>query len=160
MKLATFVCVAAVGLLCAAPADARPLRRGGIAMEDVGKILRQAGYPVTLGVDDEGDPKIVSTVNGVEFDVLCYPNAKNKALCASIQFSAVFNLEDGTTYERVNDWNRSRRYGQAWVDEEMDPFVDMNVELERGASTELIGEYLTIWSELTQKWKEHFEVAD
>jgi len=155
MKPAPFALAALAALLVAAPADARPLR-GGISMENLGKVLRAKGYPVELGVDEAGDPKITSTYDGVEFEVLCYPNAARKAVCASIQFSTVFNLDEGTTYERINAWNRGRRYGQGWLDEEMDPFMDMSAELERGASTELIEEHLTIWEELIGKWKEHF----
>ena len=141
--------------LSASPALAKPLR-GGVTMETVAKILRAKGYQAEIGVDDAGDPKITSSAAGVEFEVLCYPNKTKPSLCASIQFSTVFNLADGTSYAKVNEWNRGRRYGQAWVDEEMDPFMDMSVELERGASTELIEENLIVWAELMEKWKEHF----
>ena len=44
-------------------------------------------------------------------------------------------------------------HAQAWLDEEMDPFLDMSVELERGASTEMIAENLTDWLDLLGKWK-------
>lgn len=151
------IAIAAAGLILGAgAAEARPLR-DGVAMDAVARILKDKGYPATMGVDDEGDPKIDSTVEGVDFEVICYPSKKKPSLCASIQFSTVFNLEDGTTWEKVNAWNRGRRYGQAWLDEEMDPFMDLSVELERGASTELIEEHLEIWSELMVHWKEHFD---
>lgn len=155
MKRVALAFTAAALAFAAGPAFAKPLR-GGVPMETVARILRDKGYQATLGVDDEGDPKITSSAEGVEFEVLCYPNNTRANLCASIQFSTVFNLADGTSYARINEWNRGRRYGQAWVDEEMDPFLDMSIELERGASTELIEENLIIWAELMEKWKEHF----
>lgn len=155
MKRVALAFAAGTLAFTAGPALAKPLR-GGVPMETVAKILRDKGYQANLGVDDEGDPKITSSAGGVAFDVICYPNKARAHLCASIQFSTVFNLADGTSYAKVNEWNRGRRYGQAWVDEEMDPFMDMSVELERGASTELIEENLIIWGELMEKWKEHF----
>lgn len=160
MKFATLACAAAAAVLCAwTPAVAEPLTRGGITMEEIAGLMRARGMPTLVSVDDSGDPKVVSKINGVNFDVICYPKAANSDLCGSIQFSAAFDLEDGTTHDRINVWNRSRRYGQAWLDEDMDPYVDMNLELERGASTELIDEYLTLWIEMTGKWKDHFGVV-
>ena len=160
MKFATLACAAAAALLCAwSPATAEPLTRGGITMEKIAEIMRARGMPALVSVDDAGDPKVVSKVNGVNFDVICYPNAANKDLCGSIQFSAAFDLADGTTHDKINVWNKSRRYGQAWLDDEMDPYIDMNLELERGASTELIDEYLSLWIEMTQKWKDYFGVV-
>lgn len=161
MKRVTFVCAAAAALFCAsAPAMAEPLTRGGVTMEQVASILRDRGMPALVSVDDQGDPKVVSKVNGVDFDIICYPNAERREVCGSIQFSAAFDLAEGTTHDKVNVWNKSRRYGQAWLDEDMDPYIDMNVELERGASTELIDEYVSLWLEMTVKWRDYFGVID
>jgi hypothetical protein len=154
MKLAAAACaVLAVGLL-AAPAQARPLR-GGARIEQVAEVLRHAGLPATLGVDAQGDPSIKSELNGESFDVFCYTN--DKGLCVAIQFSTAYDLPDGTTYERVNQWNREHRYAQASVDAEMDPFLDMAVEVERGASSELIEEILKDWLELFGAWQDYFD---
>lgn len=161
MKRVLFACAAAAALVCASgPASADPLTRGGVTMEEVASILRARGLPALVSVDDQGDPKVVSKANGVDFDIICYPNAAKRDLCGSIQFSAAFDLADGTTHDKINVWNKSRRYGQAWLDDEMDPYIDMNVELERGASTELIEEYVSLWMEMTVKWREYFGVVD
>lgn len=155
MKFATVACIAAFAAsgLMAAPAAARPLKHGGASIQQIAEVLRHRGYPAEIGVDDQGDPKITSSIEGVEFFVLCYPNGD---VCGSIQFSIVTNLESGTTYETINAWNREQRYGQAWLDDEMDPYLDMSVELEHGASTELIDENLVDWAEIVGKWKVAF----
>ena len=157
MKLAILACtVAAVGLV-AAPASAKPLRNGGATIEQVAQVLRSAGLPAEVGVDQAGDPKISSSAEGLDFEVLCYPKERSardrEVICASIQFSNVIDLDEGTTYARMNEWNHQQRYAQGWVDGEMDPFLDMSLELERGASTELIDENLKDWLDLLGKWK-------
>ena len=157
MKFAAFACVLAAAGLIAAPASAKPLRNGGASIEQVASVLRAAGLPAEIGVDQGGDPNITSAAEGLDFEVLCYPRAakprEREVICASIQFSNVIDLDEGTTYARMNEWNQQQRYAQAWLDGDMDPFIDMSVELERGASTELIAENLVDWLELIGKWK-------
>lgn len=157
MKFAAFACVLAAAGLAAAPASAKPLRNGGATIEQVASVLRAAGLPAEIGVDQAGDPNIKSEAEGLDFEVLCYPKERGprdrEVICSSIQFSNVIDLDEGTTYARMNEWNHEQRYAQAWLDDEMDPFIDMSVELERGASTELIDENLKDWLDLLGKWK-------
>ena len=128
--------VALLGLMIAAPAMARPLPDGGVTSQEVGNILQEKGYKAQVTTDKDGDPMVRSASGGVDFLVLYY-ECKGKTRCPSIQFYAGFKKK-GITPARIAEWNTKKRFGRAYLDDEFDPRVEMDVDVEHGASTEAI----------------------
>jgi len=134
--------VSFAALATAAPAVARPITNG-ISGEEMVKILQEAGYRATLSKDDEVDPLIKSAVAGKDFNVVMYGCENGR--CKSFQFLAGFDLDKGSTAEVMNDWNRNRRFASAYLDDENDPFLQMDLDVEKGSSTEQVAMYLETW---------------
>lgn len=114
------------------------------------------GLPVERGLDDAGDPRIDSRVEGVHFQVLFY----NCELleCRSIQFVAGFDMEDGMAMSRVNGWNRGKRWGKVYLDDENDPFVEMDVNLDFGGVTsEGFDDSIDIWRLVIDEFKDYID---
>lgn len=94
--------------------------------QSVVQALRDLGYRATLDTDNQGNPKISSAIEGVNYTIFFY-GCENTQLCEDLQFSAGFDLANGTTEFSMNDWNRDRIIGKAFVNENNDPFIQMFV---------------------------------
>lgn len=131
-----------------------------ITADDPGKIaatLQEAGYKAELTQDDQGDPKIKSSAGGANYSIYFYGCANNKH-CQSIQFSAGFDLTNGTTLEVVNDWNTKKRYGKVYLDADKDPYIEMDVNLAYGGvSRKGFLDTLDSWDRLLSDFQAHID---
>ncbi len=134
MRSILFAFVLALGF-AATPAAAEMVR----AQEprSLVRALQAGGYPATLGTDRVGDPMITSTANGMTFQVYFY-NCSNHINCATITFHSGYDLTQGPSLEAINTWNRSKRFGRAYLDRENDPILEMDVDLDDGGVSSLL----------------------
>jgi len=124
-------------------AFADPLPDGGVTAQEVAAIMKSEDFPVEIGSDKDGDPLIRSSTKDVKFGVFFY-GCNGKPRCDSIQFSAGFSVK-GMTPAKIAQWNRTKRFGRAWADDEADPWVEMDMDLEHGATTEAVANDLDRW---------------
>lgn len=137
----------------AGTAQARPIPTGGVTAQDVVGVLRARGLPVQLQRDEAGDPQIVSVLHDLKFFVNFY-NCQG-ARCGAIQFRAGFDMPNGMTMRQVNTWHAQRRYGKVFLDEVNDPFIDMDVDVYRGSTTESIDNNLETWAIILKQFKDY-----
>ncbi|MGB8812966.1 MAG: YbjN domain-containing protein [Paracoccaceae bacterium] len=146
--------------LALAIAPAVPAFCGNVTADNpiaIAELMKTFGYRAELTADDQGDPKIKSSAGGANFSVYFYGCTKNKD-CTSIQFSAGFDLSDGTTMDVVNDWNANKRYGKVYLDSEKDPYIELDVNLDLGGVTEEnLRDTLEIWDRLVSDFKTHID---
>ncbi|MBA3897019.1 MAG: YbjN domain-containing protein [Sphingomonadaceae bacterium] len=95
--------------------------------------MQGAGYKAVLGKDSTGDPMISSGASGSNFVIYFYGCTKNLA-CKTVQFSTSYT---GSTpsLARMNEWNATKRWGQAYVTDNGAARVQMDVDLEQGGMT-------------------------
>jgi hypothetical protein len=119
-------------------------------------LLQQAGYRANLTVDNVGDPLIESSAAGVDFSIYFY-GCDNAVNCQSLQFSSGYDLERGTSFQAMNDWNSTQRFGYAYLDNESDPFVNMDVNMAYGISTDSFFDTLAIWEQVLADFHTHID---
>jgi len=145
--------IAAVAAVWALPAQAQMVKAQ--EPESVVHALQQAGYAAKLGADDTGDPMISSGVDGSQFKVFFY-NCTDHEQCATVQFHIGFDLKENIGLARINEWNRTQRFGRAYLDAENDPILQMDVDLDDGGlSMALFTDNLEFWSSVVGKFKGH-----
>jgi hypothetical protein len=123
---------------------------------DMVRLLREAGYVVTLGRDSVGDPKIDGRLSRTDWTLLFY-NCTEGADCRDVQFSDGYDLPDGISFSKVNEWNRTKRFGQAFTDAENDPYVQLPVNLFGGVSDENFLDTVDWWRIVVQEFEDHIE---
>lgn len=121
---------------------------------DVARVLQAEGYAAKIEVDDQGDPVIRSSSQGVNWSVYFYGCEQGRN-CSSVQFSAGFNLNEGISLERLNEWSRSKRYLYTYANDDMDPLVKMDVNMEGGVSETSFKASLSIWNSLLGQYLKH-----
>jgi hypothetical protein len=113
---------------------ALPAQAQMVSASDVQSIvgaLEARGYPAKVGTDGEGDPMITSAVAGSEFQIFFYNCTAHKD-CATVQFHSGYDLDGSTPLSLINEWNRDQRFGRAYLDDENDPIIEMDVDLDDG----------------------------
>ncbi|HET9459122.1 MAG TPA: YbjN domain-containing protein [Sphingomicrobium sp.] len=151
----TPILAVAIGLLGASPALAQQVTAKD--PQSIARALLASGYQAEIKKDGEGDPMIMSASSGTRFGVFFY-NCTNHANCATVQFHAGFDTDPGKapSLEKINAWNRTQRFGRAYLDNEGDPVIEMDIDLDDGGMSQaLFLDNLEFWvSVLAQFEKE------
>ncbi|MCF6201978.1 MAG: YbjN domain-containing protein [Hydrogenimonas sp.] len=131
-----------------------PAAAGVIKATDTDSILNVAkGYgSATLKKDSSGDPLIVGRIDGTKYGILFYgcENGKN---CDDIQFAASWSGVK-VTLQDINRWNKSKRYGKAYLDDDGDPRLEMPVNLDYGVTDENFDDTFDWWTKVLKEFKE------
>ena len=148
-----WLAIAAFAGAWALPAQAQMVRAQD--PDSVVRALQQGGYAAKLGVDKVGDPMITSGVAGTNFQIFFYNCTDHKA-CATVQFHSGYDLTDPVGLERINEWNRSQRFGRAYLDKEDDPILEMDVDLDDGGVSSLLFiDNIEFWASVLGNFEKH-----
>ncbi len=134
------------------PALAGPLADGGVTAAEVSKILQDKGYRAELGRAGDGTPKIVTSTEGSTATVFFYTCGKGER-CTSIQFFSGFTVDNKLTPAQMNKWNANHRFGRAYLDDEGQANIEMDLDVEHGYTTEAIVNNLDTWNLILSKFK-------
>lgn len=138
-------------LAFAAPAEAQM-----VSAKDPSSLvaaLQAKGFQAQLGTED-GSPRIKSGAGGLQFTIF-FSNCTNGANCSTVSFVTGFTDVEGVPLATVNAWNQQNRFARAYIDDEQDPMLVMDVDLDhQGIARANFGEYLDIWSSLAPKYLE------
>lgn len=96
----------------AAPAAA-PAATSGLAIADITALMTAQGLEVSA-VETDGERRYVSVADGPLRWVAFFQSCEAE-VCSDLQFSIGFSSAD-ITMDRVNGWNRNRRFVKAFFD--------------------------------------------
>jgi hypothetical protein len=122
----------------------------------ISALIQEEGYRAVVGTDGVGDPMITSSANGFEFDVYFY-GCEDGENCRDIQFSAVFDMEDGMSLTSAQDFNLEKRWAKVYLDEESDPRLEMDVNMYGGVSATNFNDTLDWWVIIMQEFMGYIE---
>ena len=145
--------IAAAAAAFALPAQAQMIRAQD--PQSLVRALQAGGYAAKIGVDKVGDPMITSGVSGTNFQIFFYNCTDHKA-CATVQFHSGYDLSTPVSLERINEWNRSQRFGRAYLDKEDDPILEMDVDLDDGGVSQLLFiDNIEFWASVLGNFEKH-----
>lgn len=110
----------------------------------IAALIQEEGYRAVVSIDGVGDPKITSSANGYEFVVYFY-GCTDGDNCRDVQFSVNFDMEDGMSLTRAQDFNLEKRWVKVYLNEESDPILEMDVNLYGGVSATNFKDTLDWW---------------
>lgn len=96
-----------------------------------------------MSSDDTGDPLVKGSMEGINYLVFFY-GCTNNSGCRNVTFMAGWNA-DGISQDTINEWNRTKRFGKAFIDEEGDPAIQMSVNLDFGVTAENFEDTVDWW---------------
>ena len=130
-----------------------------VSAKDVDEVLNAArGFgSASLGTDSVNDPKITGRIEGIKYTMLFYGCNDNNENCKSISLSAAWGGTD-VTMSDINDWNRVKRFGKAYLDSDGDPVLEMQINLDHGVSQANLEDTIDWWAISLARFKD--EVID
>ena len=147
---------AGVALLALLPVAsmAKPIAVQGMSVGDVAAWLQNQGYKAQIVTEKDGKSHVDSATGGTRFGVYMFDCKNNK--CGSIQFSAGFDTHGAFSAQKLNEWNRDKRWSRVYVDNVNDPWIEYDVDLTPGGTYELLNDEFAIWNselgEFTKKY--------
>ncbi len=124
-----------------------------VAATNPDKIFEIAkGYGnATLDTDSQGDPKIIGRVEGIKYGIYFYGCKDGKA-CTDIQFNAAWSGTQANL-KLLNEWNRTRRFGKAFLDKDGDPVLQLSVNLDHGVTRKNLEDTFDWWVRIVPEFK-------
>lgn len=117
---------ACMGVFACATASAQEMIDGKDP-EAVVNLVRGYGS-ATLEKAADNTPMVRGRIESTGFVIYFYGCDDDDVNCRSVGFRASWNV-DNATVEAVNAWNRDKRFGRGFLDEDGDPVLEMDVNL-------------------------------
>lgn len=145
MKRLVMAAVAlAAASLAAGSVQAKPIPDAGLTLEEVKAWMESDDYKVTIETYDSGTRYLRSDTDGVKFDVDFYDCDKDR--CRALQLNAGFDMDDGLPQEKVNQWNREKRYLRCYDDDSGDPHFAYDVNVAPGGTYEALKDDMDVFA--------------
>jgi len=144
----TASCLAAVLSMPAAYAE------NLISAEDPDEIMNIAkGFgSARLKKDSGGDPLITGRIDGTRYQISFYGCDSEGKKCDDIKFGTAWSGIE-VSLEEINEWNRGKRYGVAYLDNDGDPNIDMPVNIDFGVTSENLEDSFNYWTKVLKLFK-------
>ena len=151
MKLMPTIAGGTLALAMSLSAQAQTLLTG----TDTGAILDSAELlgSATLSAQPNGDPVINGKIGDLGYQIY-FKNCTAAAACEDLNFYVGFgNIKP--TLEVINDWNRDKRFGRAYLDEVQDAVIEMDLDLVKGVTPEYRASQMGLWSMVVAEFSTH-----
>lgn len=151
MRKALFILAASLAIFSASsPATAQNVVADP-AM--IAKVMRDAGYRAEVEKASDGSPHIQSSSGGYPFRLFFFGCDADFSNCDTVQLFAGFRTERSPSLEQMNAFARDNRWGRVYIDQEDDPVIEMDIDLEDGGmSAALFRDNLEYWDAIMGKF--------
>lgn len=123
--------------------------------ERIADTIRELGYRARLEASDDASASIFSSVGGTEFVIQFLGCDDDNENCGVLLFKAGFDLDEGTTLEKVEEFNEMTLIGRAWLDDENDPWLEYSVNLFGGVTQTNFADTFDWWEVIVAEFENH-----
>ncbi len=119
-------------------------------------FLQAQGYQATLDLTGKS-PAIKSGVSGWKYSMVFHGCTEGKD-CKDLLLYAGWDPAKGneTSVEKINEFNRDSRFARAYLDDEKDPVLEMDLVFTGHEMSEaMLKENLEIWSSVVSRFAKH-----
>jgi hypothetical protein len=145
----------AAALAASIPAAAQAPNLGGMItgldIDRVAAIARAYG-PAERQPDDDEGPWIRGEIEETIYTI-SFLNCENGTNCTSVQFRAWWNSDGAHTVEMMNDWNRERRFSDAYLDSRGNATIEFDVNLAGGVTAVNFDDTMQWWEAVLREFR-------
>lgn len=159
MKLSWAAIGFTVAAALAAPAGAQS--KSALTADDLGAVLRAAGFAVEITEDAQSrNPVAAAQAGSINFWVRALDCKGTPKACSTLMLFANFDLgreATATDYQTVNAFNDRQVFGRAYLlPQRMQVGVDYVVELDGGVTPDHISRNIARWADVIDAFIAHF----
>ncbi|MBN1858152.1 YbjN domain-containing protein [Candidatus Bipolaricaulota bacterium] len=96
------------------------------------------------GLDSRGEPIWVFTHRGITAMILPHDRIEVGGY-GSLLFYAAWSTDAPFEFSAINNWNRLARFGRAYVDDQGDPVIELDLLLSGGVTLETVKLYIDVF---------------
>ncbi len=112
--------------------------------------IAQRHGEAALSTQSSGAPLISGSVGERAYH-LFFMNCGETGTCEDLNFYAGF-LGVKPTLDALNEWNRNRRFGNAYLDADLDAVIEFDLNLEYGVTADNLDAAFSLWSLLLEEF--------
>lgn len=113
--------------------------------ERVAKVMQEAGYRAEI-IREGDQARVSSAASGYNFEVYFFGCDDEGDNCKTVQFYSAFAPEKKPSLKAMNDYAAKNRWGRIYLDDDGDPCIEMDIDLEDGGmSADLFKDNLEYW---------------
>lgn len=132
----------------AAPGDDKVYSR--ITSQELYDIMVEHGCDVKFDEDDvDDDTTLAWRIDGKRVIILFYDD------CEALQLYCVY-VDTNVTVDDANDWNMTHRFSRAYLDDDDDPVLEIDLDLAGGVTKARIKDYLDTCVVAVYTWKTEY----
>jgi hypothetical protein len=150
MKLNAMFAGGALALALTISAQAQTLT--GANTDEILNAARGYGS-ATLTAQSNGDPQITGKVDGITYQIY-FRNCTDNKKCEDLNFYLGF-LDLKPTLQVINDWNMNKRFSRAYLDQDQDAVVEMDLDMVKGVSPEYLDSQIGLWTLVVGQFADH-----
>lgn len=140
----------------AAPSDQAPSARpddgalGDLVFADIDALFRFAAEHGSARIEsyEDGGRYIAGEIAGLRYVIDIY---NCDPACADFTFSAAFSV-DAISVDQVNEWNATRRFGQAYVDDDGSAVLQYSINARFGLPAETLRDDFVWWQTILEEY--------
>ena len=122
-------------------------------LDEIIKIARNYGS-ATLTTQNNGNPKIIGKINHIPYTIR-FLNCPRVKSCEDMNFSVGFQIKPDINI--INDWNKSKRFSKAYLDDEKDVILEWDVIIAGGISIENMDKSFSYWRLTLGQFIDHID---
>ncbi len=103
----------------------------------VTRILSANDYKFSLDAESDGTPVVKLQIgDGYNALLFFYDDDPDQPGYESLQLYAGFSVDNKIALATVNDWNYNYRFAKVYLDDELDPVIESDLDLSGGVTLE------------------------
>ncbi len=115
------------------------------ATEDlIHQAFTQMEIAFEQGLDSNGEPVWLFAHRGITAMILPHDRIETGGY-ESLLFYAAWSTETPFEFSAINNWNRRARFGRAYVDDQGDPVIELDLLLSGGVTLETVKLYIDVF---------------
>ena len=116
------------------------LAQGTVTATDatqVTRILSANDYKFSLDSESDGTPLVKLQIgDGYTAVLFFYDDNPDQPGYESLQLYAAFSVDNKIALSTVNDWNYNYRFAKVYLDDDLDPVIESDLDLSGGVALE------------------------
>ncbi|MFQ5568368.1 MAG: YbjN domain-containing protein [Rhodothermales bacterium] len=124
-----------------------------LSADVIARVLERMGMDYERGVDNQGDPKF--TFRLATYRVTMYFYGCEEEGCTSLQLFASFTLNDPPTTDLMNEWNKSKRYGTAYINDSGNACLDNDLIIKGGITLGAVEAFIVNFRNRLNEYTRH-----
>ncbi len=124
-----------------------------VSADALALVLDSMNIEYEQRTDGVGDPLFAFEIEG--YTVRLFTFGCEGDTCSSLQMYAGFSMSTPPALKDINKWNMEKRFSRAYLDDEGDPVVESDLDLEGGVSLGAVREFIETFELVLIAYAEH-----